>query len=168
LLGLFAEVSAGFSVPAAKADSLYVIDGIVLGEQADPGRDYRCEPARLSPAFTWCERTRQKRTRRGAFSSTISILSNQGGDAVYVNRVIEPAFFGPNESSSEIARLSTRFGERARETRLPARENVPAGIIAVWGKLQLQLLEGAPLAALDLDNASAQDLLIDQIGDLKR
>ncbi len=167
-LGLLAGVSAGFAIPAAKANSLYVIDGIVLGEQAGPGRDYRCEPARRSSGFTWCERTRQERTRRGAFSSTISILSNQGGDAVYVNRVIEPAFFGPNETSSEITRLSTRFGERARETRLSARENVPAGVIAVWGKLQLQLLEGAALAAIDLDSASAQDLLVDQIGDLKR
>jgi hypothetical protein len=167
LLGLLAGVSAGFAMPAAKASSLYVIDGIVLGEQAEPGRDYRCEPAKLS-GFTWCERTRQERTRRGSFSSTMSILSNDGGDAVYVNRVIAPAFFGPNETSSEIARLSTRFGERAREIRLPSREGLPSGVIAVWGELQLQPLDDAALAALDADSSSAQDMLVDPLGDMKR
>jgi hypothetical protein len=155
-------------VPAANASSLYVIDGIVLGEQAEPGRDYRCEPAKLSSNFIWCERTRQERTRRGSFSSTMSLLSNAAGDAVYVSRVIAPAFFGPNETSSEISRLSTRFGERARETRLPSREGVPAGVIAVWGDLQLQPLDDAALAALDPDTSSAQDMLVDPLGDLKR
>jgi hypothetical protein len=168
LLGILAGASAGLAMPAAKADSLYVIDGIVLGEQAEPGRDYRCEPARLSSDFTWCQRTRQEKTRRGTFSSTISILSNQRGDAVYVNRVIEPAFFGPNDVASEISRLSTRFGERARETRLPVRDDAPSGVIAVWGKLQLQPLDGAALAALDAGSLSAQDLLVDPLGDLKR
>jgi len=153
---------------AAKADSVYVIDGIVLGEQAEPGQDYHCEPAKLSAGFTWCERTRQEKSRRGTFNSTMSILSNEGGDAVYVNRVIEPAFFGSNDISSEISRLSTRFGERARETRLAAREDVPASVIAVWGKLQLQPLDGAALAALDADNSSTHDMLVDPLGDLKR
>jgi hypothetical protein len=155
-------------MPAAQASSLYVIDGIVLGEQAEPGRDYRCEPSRLSSDFTWCERTRQERSRRGTFNSTMSILSNEGGDAVYVDRVIAPAFFGSNDISSEIARLSARFGERARETRLPSREDVPSGVIAVWGKLQLQPLDDAALAALDASSDSAKDMLVDSLGDLKR
>ena len=55
-----------------------------------------------------------------------------------MNRIIEPAFFGSSDISSEIARLSTRFGERARETRIPPREDAPSGVIAVWGKLQLE------------------------------
>lgn len=165
---LLAGAFAGLAMPAAGADSLYVIDGIVLGEQAEPGRDYRCEPARLSADFTWCQRTRQERTRRGAFNSTISILSNQRGEAAYVNRQIEPAFFGPNDIASEISRLSARFGERARETRLPASDDVPSSVIAVWGKLQLQPLDSAALAALDVDSAAAQELLVDPLGDLKR
>jgi hypothetical protein len=162
------SISTGFAASAAKASSLYVIDGFVLGEQAEPGRDYRCEPARLSSNFTWCERTRQERTRRGSFNSTMSILSDQNGDAVYVNRAIEPAFFGPTEMSSEIARLSSRFGERPREMRLPPRDDVPANVIAVWGKLQLEPLDAAALAALDPEKMSAQDMLLDPLGDLKR
>ena len=118
--------------------------------------------------FTWCQRTRQERSRRGAFSSTLSILSNQRGEAVYVNRIIEPAFFGSSDISSEIARLSTRFGERARETRIPPREDAPSGVIAVWGKLQLEPVDGAALAMLGAGDALAQNLLIDPLGDPKR
>jgi hypothetical protein len=160
--------SSGVGTFEARADSLYVIDGFVLGEQADPGRDYRCEPAKQPSDFTWCERTRQERSRRGNFRSTISILSDKNGDSVYVNRLIEPAFFGSKDIASEIARLSARFGERARETRLPSREDVPTGVIAVWGKLELQPLDAAALAALDADKISAQDLLVDPLGDIKR
>ena len=167
LLGLLAGASVGLAMPA-NADLLYVIDGFVLGEQADPGRDYRCEAARQPADFTWCQRTRQERSRRGAFSSTLSILSNQRGEAVYVNRIIEPAFFGSSDISSEIARLSTRFGERARETRIPPREDAPSGVIAVWGKLQLEPVDGAALAMLGAGDALAQNLLIDPLGDPKR
>jgi hypothetical protein len=167
LVGLLTGMSAGLTSPA-QADSLYVIDGFVLGEQAEAGRDYRCEPVSHLRDFTRCERTRQERSRRSAFNSTISILSNARGEAVYVNRLIEPAFFGSSDIPSEIARLSTRFGERARETRLPARDDAPSGVIAVWGKLQLEPLDGAALAALGTSDAVAQPLLFDPLGDPKR
>ena len=45
---------------------------------------------------------------------------------------------------------------------------MPSGVIAVWGKLQLQPLDGAALAALDASSDSAQDMLVDPLGDLKR
>ena len=50
---------------------------------------------------------------------------------------IEPAFFGSNDVRSEIDRLSAKFGERAREFRMPPREGLPNAIIAVWGKIEL-------------------------------
>lgn len=167
MLGLLVGLSVGL-VTSANADSLYVIDGFVLGEQADPGREYRCEPVSHLRDFTRCERTRQERSRRTAFTSTISILSNARGEAVYVSRVIEPAFFGSNDISSEVARLSSRFGERARETRLSPRDGVPTIMIAVWGELQLEPLDGAALAALGAGDATTQPLLFDSLGDPKR
>jgi len=47
-------------------------------------------------------------------------------------RYIVPAFFGPNDVRGEIGRLSARFGERAREIWMPAREGLPRAVIAVW------------------------------------
>ncbi len=71
------------------------------------------------PGFTWCHKEKTERTSRGGVLSSNSILYDADGKALYINRYIEPAFFGPNDVRNEIDRLSTKFGERAREFRMP-------------------------------------------------
>ena len=123
LMGLLAGSVVGLTAPpapAARANSTtYTIEGITLGDRVERSRDFRCEPGERSAEFNWCQRTRQDRGKRGPFSSTLAFLQNPSGTAVYVSRSIEPAFFGASDIESEIARLSGRFGERAREVNLP-------------------------------------------------
>ncbi len=149
LLGLLAGVSAGLAMPAAKAR-------FALRDRWNRARRAGRARARLSLRagqsvarfhLVRADAAGKEPARRLQLDDR-RFCRTQRGDAVYVNRLIEPAFFGSNDISSEISRLSTRFGERARETRLPARDDVPSGVIAVWGKLQLQPLDGAALAAL--------------------
>ena len=130
------------NVVATSQPSPYVVDGLALGSQvrfeSEAYKQYTCNPSEKFPGFTWCHKEKTETTKRGEVTSSNSILHSQDGTAVYVNRYIEPAFFGPNEIGTEIDRLSARFGERAREFRMPPREGLPNAIIAVWGKIELE------------------------------
>ncbi len=69
---------------------------------------------------------------------------------------------------AEINRLSTRFGERPRELRMPQREGLSNAFIASWGKVQLEPLDADAVAILAAGQSPRKGLLIDYLGDLKR
>jgi hypothetical protein len=169
LIGILAGAVAGLTVTQAVAASPYTIEGLTLGERLQLSRDYQCAASEQVEGFRWCQRLRQERGKLGSFSSTISALQNSDGTAVYLNRLVTPAFFGPNDIPAEIARLSSGFfSERAREIRLPPRAGLPSAVIAMWGKVQLEPLGGDVLAKLASEGPSGQSLLVDYLGDLKR
>lgn len=88
---------------------------------------------------------------------------------MYVNHYIEPAFFGSNEVQTEITRLSTRFGERAREYHPPrGSSRVPNAVIAVWGALQLEQLDPSDVAVVASGGSPHRGLLVSFLGDLAR
>jgi hypothetical protein len=154
--------------------SPYVVDGLALGARVDAGspayRGYQCSPSELFPDFTRCQRTQKQQeggTRR-VFEATSSTLHGRDGKAVYINRHIAPWSFDRNEFQDEIKRLSSRFGERAREMRLPPREGVQTAIIAVWGKIQLTELDADAISILASGESPRKGLLIDYLGNLRR
>jgi hypothetical protein len=157
-----------FLVREANAASPYAVDGIALGASSQPPREYQCSPSEQFAEYTWCQRKRQERGRRGAFSSTNSILHGRGGSVAYVNREIRPAFFARNDVPAEIKRLSARFGTPARETRLPEREDLSIAVIALWGSVQLEELDGKSRSALETGALSQQSLLVDHLGDVRQ
>ena len=154
--------------------SPYVVDGLALGARVDAGspayRGYQCSPSGLFPDFTRCQRTQKQQeggTRR-VFEATSSTLHGPDGNAVYINRHIAPWSFDRNEFQDEIKRLSSRFGERAREMRMPPREGVQTAIIAVWGKIQLTELDADAISILASGESPRKGLLIDYLGNLRR
>jgi hypothetical protein len=154
--------------------SPYVVDGLALGARVDAGspayRGYQCSPSEQFPDFTRCQRTQKQQeggTRR-VFEATSSTLHGPDGKAVYINRHIAPWSFDRNEFQDEIKRLSSRFGERAREMRLPPREGVQTAIIAVWGKIQLTELDADAISILASGESPRKGLLIDYLGNLRR
>jgi hypothetical protein len=154
--------------------SPYVVDGLALGARIDAGspayRGYQCSPSEQFPDFTRCQRTQKQQeggTRR-VFEATSSTLHGPDGNAVYINRHIAPWSFDRNEFQDEIKRLSSRFGERAREMRLPPREGVQTAIIAVWGKIQLTELDADAISILASGESPRKGLLIDYLGNLRR
>jgi len=169
LIAPLAVAGAGLLTAQPVAASPYSIDGLTLGERLQLGRDYQCAASEQVDGFRWCQRQRQERGKLGSFSSTVSILQNSDGTAVYLNRLITPAFFGPYDIPAEIAKLSSGlFSERARDIRLSPREDLPSAVIAMWGKIQLEPLDGEALAKLASERPSGQSLLVDYLGDLKR
>ena len=167
-------VAAAFSVCAsnavlvqpAHAASPYVVDGVALGGSFHGTRHYHCSPSEQFADFAWCQRSRHGRTRRGTFISTTSILHGRGGVA-YVDREVRPAFFARNDISGEMERLTARFGAPAQEMRLSVRENVSQAIIIVWGGLQLELLDGTDVTALQSGTVSPQSMLVDHLGNIR-
>ena len=106
-------------------------------------------------------------TKRGEVISSNSILHSQNGTAVYVNRYIGAAFFGPNEVRGEIDRLSAKFGERAREFRMPKRDGFPNAIIAIWGKIELRELSPAEVSTV-ASGGNHKGISLSYLGDLQR
>jgi hypothetical protein len=141
----------------------FVIDGVALGGRFHAERDFRCRP--VEGVLVRCQRKRQDSTGRGSFSATDLVL-HRDGVPLYFSREITPAYFSASDIASEIKRLSTRFGERARVLRLPPREGLPSALMALWGKIDLELIEQGE--ALTAATAARQATVIDYLGDARR
>ena len=171
--GAFAQ-NARTPLRYAAATVPYDVGGLALGARVDfesPAyRGYQCSVSELFPDFMRCQRTQRQQdySTFRSFETTNSILHDRDGKAVYINRHIAPWSFDRNEFQDEIKRLSSRFGERAREMRLPPREGVQAAIIAVWGKIQLTELDVDAISILASGESPRKGLLIDYLGNLKR
>ena len=105
--------------PAQQSRSVqvYSVAGLPLGsrvqfESADY-REYKCSPSEQFAGYTWCQKTRQEKDRRGALNVTYSLLHSQDGTIFYVNRFQEPAFLSANEADSAIRQYSSKIGEKA-------------------------------------------------------
>jgi hypothetical protein len=159
--------------PIGAQSSAYAVSGVVLGAtvQFDSSafKEYKCTPSDQFDGFTWCQKTRQEKERRGKFISTYSILHSRGGVAVYIDRYLEPAFFGAREAADDIRQHSRNIGETPRITRMPQRDGFPNGILASWGKVELEPLDNDSIKALaEGRRATTKGYLVDFIGDFAR
>ena len=150
--------------------SAYAVSGVVLGAPVEfdnaAFKDYKCTPSDQFDGFTWCQKTRQEKERRGKFISTYSILHSPGGVAVYIDRYLEPAFFRAREADDDIRQHSRDIGETPRITRMPHRDGFPIGILASWGKVELEPLDNDIIKALaEGRRATTKGYLVDFIGD---
>jgi hypothetical protein len=153
--------------------SAYAVSGVVLGAtvrfDSSAFKEYKCTPSDHFDGFTWCQKTRQEKERRGKFISTYSILHSRGGVAVYIDRYLEPAFFGAREADDDIRQYSRSIGEAPRIMRMPQRAGFPNGILASWGKVELEPLDNDGIKALaEGRRATTKGYLVDFIGDFAR
>jgi hypothetical protein len=168
-----AQLGRKNSPPTGGQSSAYAVSGVVLGAtvQFDSSafKEYKCTPSDQFDGFTWCQKTRQEKERRGKFISTYSILRSRAGVAVYIDRYLEPAFFGAREADDDIRQHSRNIGETPRITRIPQRDGFPNGILASWGKVELEPLDNDSIKALaEGRRAITKEYLVDFIGDFAR
>ena len=160
------------AAPQSRSAPVYKVGGLRLGSrvQLDSSdyREYKCSPSEQVAGFTWCQKTRQERDQRGSSNVTYSILHSQDGTIVYVNRFQEPALFAPNDADVAIRRYSTDLGEKAQLKRLPPRPGVPAGTLATWGKVSLEILDSESISTLAEGKSPKKGYLIDFIGNFAR
>jgi hypothetical protein len=138
--------------PTGSQSSAYAVGGVSLGatvqSESSAYREYKCGPSDQFDGFTWCQKIRKGKERRGSFNAIYSILHSPDGAAVYVNRYQEPAFVGQSEANDDIQRYSRKIGESPRITRMPHRAGFPNGILASWGKVELEPLDKDSIKAL--------------------
>ena len=179
--GLFAVICLAVSTPAAFAQtatttsgqiSAYTVDGLALGERVQSNnsgyREYKCSPSDQFDGFTWCQKRRQEKERRRSFNVTNSLLHSRDGKVVYVDRYRARAFFGPNEADEDIQRYSQRVGKSARITKMPPRPGISNGMLATWGKIELEPLDRQSIAALGKRSSSRKGYFVDFIGNFAR
>jgi hypothetical protein len=159
--------------PTGSQSSVYAVGGVALGATVQSGssayREYKCAPSDQFDGFTWCRKTGKGKERRGSFNAIYSMLQSPDGVTVYVNRYQEPAFFGASEADDEIQRYSRKIGEAPRITRMPHRAGFPNGILASWGKVELEPLDNDSIKALaEGRRPTAKGYFIDFIGNFAR
>jgi len=102
--------------PTGSQSSAYAVGGVALGATVQSGssayREYKCGPSDQFDGFTWCQKTRKGKERRGRFNAIYSILHSPDGAAVYINRYQEPAFFGASEPTTTFNDMRARSASR--------------------------------------------------------
>jgi hypothetical protein len=159
--------------PTGSPRSVYAVGGVTLGatvrSESSAYREYKCVSSDQFDGFTWCQKTRKGKDRRGNFTAMYSILHSSDGVAVYVNRYQEPAFFGAREADDEIQRYSGKIGASPRITRMPHRAGFPNGILASWGKVELEPLDSDSIKALaEGRRPTTKGYFVDFIGNFAR
>src|SRR5262245_25037602 len=159
--------------PTGSQRSLYAAGDVALGatvqSKSSVYGEYKCVRSDQFDGFTWCQKTRKGKERRGSFTAIYSILRSPEGAAVYVNRYQEPAFFGTSEADDDIQRYSRKIGESPRITKMPYRAGFPNGILASWGKVDLEPLDNDSIKALaEGRRPTTKGYLVDFIGNFAR
>jgi hypothetical protein len=160
-------------LPTGSQRSLYAAGDVALGatvqSKSSVYGEYKCVRSDQFDGFTWCQKTRKGKERRGSFTAIYSILRSPEGAAVYVNRYQEPAFFGASEADDDIQRYSREIGESPRITKMPYRAGFPNGILASWGKVELEPLDNDSIKALaEGRRPTTKGYFVDFIGNFAR
>ncbi|WP_128934826.1 lysozyme inhibitor LprI family protein [Bradyrhizobium zhanjiangense] len=167
---LGAPNNVGPAIAAAHPE--YVVDGLALGNrvvfESAAYREYQCRPSDQFGGFFFCQKRRQMQEARGAYTSSNTILHGADGTAVYINRFLEPAFFDANEAKSDVETRSKKFGNPARVIPMPAKSDVPNGMIVSWGDVSLEPVDAATTRALADGRSVRVGFMIDHIGNLQR
>jgi hypothetical protein len=152
--------------------AVYSVDNLVLGgninRESAAYREYQCGPSEQFSGLTRCQKRVPEKTQRGSFVSTYSLLHSADGTLSYINRFLEPAWFGTNEASEDIARLARKFGAQPNLITMPQKAGSMQGIIATWGTVKLQPVEANDAAQLALGLSARLGLMIDFLGNFRR
>jgi uncharacterized membrane protein len=152
--------------------SRFAVDGLPLGGKVrtDSGtyKQYDCASSTQYRQLSYCKRVKIETKVGGKLTTTTTIIHSGDGTVDYVNQFVEPASFTRADIDAEIARLSTKFGEKARLLEAPAQPGLPKAVIATWGPVKLVKLADADLAVLRSDKSPEKGILVDYLGDFTR
>ena len=133
-------------------------------------RGYRCDRSEVFDGFTWCLKRTEESEKRGPFHASYSILHSRDGTALYVNRFQEPAYWDDDddEVQEDINRYTRKIGGQPRIRKMPARPGFPNGVIATWGKVSLEPVDGESRKISASGKSPKIGVLIDFIGNYER
>jgi hypothetical protein len=98
----------------------------------------------------------------------LTTQSMSGGSVFYINRAQEPGVSNPKEAQHELQQYSRMIGETPLVMKMPRRNGVPDGLIAIWGQVKLEQLDQESIKRLADRKGLKKGLLIDFLGNFVR
>jgi hypothetical protein len=169
LLGL---LIAGSCWAHADGNPIYSVTGIAIGSRVHfdgtAYQEYRCGHSEVFDGLTFCVKTTDDTDQRGPFVAYDGLLHSGDGTVVYVSRYQDPAYWRDGEVKDDIDYYSRELGEQPTILKMPTREGIPNGVIATWGKVVLERVDGKSQKILAAGKNPKIGALIDFLGNYER
>jgi hypothetical protein len=163
---------AGSCWSHAHANPVYSVTGVAVGTRvhfdSEAYQEYHCGPSQVFDGLTFCTKRTDDTEQRGPFVAYDGLLHSGDGTVLYVSRYQDPAYWRDGEVKDGIEYYSRTLGEKPTILKMPTREGIPNGVIATWGKVVLEPVDGKSQKILAAGQNPKIGALIDFIGDFER
>jgi hypothetical protein len=155
----------------AHGNPVYSVTGVTIGSRihfdSTAYQEYSCGPSEVFDGLTFCVKKTDDTDQRGSFVAYDGLLHSGDGTVVYVSRYQDPAYWRDGEVKDDIDYYSRELGEQPTILTMPTREGFPNGVIATWGKVVLELVDGKSQKILAVGKNPKIGALIDFIGNFE-
>jgi hypothetical protein len=152
----------------AHGNPVYSVTGVAVGTRvqfdSEAYHEYRCGPSQVFDGLTLCVKTTDDTDQRGPFVAYDGLLHLGDGTVVYVSRYQDPAYWRDDEVEEDIGYYSRELGEAPTFLTMPTRDELPNAVIATWGKIVLEPVDGASQKILAAGKNPKIGALIDFLG----
>jgi hypothetical protein len=159
---------AGSSWSLAHGNPAYSVTGVAVGSRVNVDsnayQEYRCGASEVFDGLTLCVKRTDDTDQRGPFVAYDGLLHSRDGTVVYASRYQDPAYWRDDEVEEDIGYYSRELGEAPTFLTMPTREGISNGVIATWGKLVLEPVDGASQKILAAGKNPKIGALIDFLG----
>jgi len=159
---------AGSSWSLAHGNPAYSVTGVAIGSRVDfdstAYQEYRCDRSEMFDGLTFCTKRTDDTDQRGPFIAYDGLLHSRDGTVVYVSRYQDPAYWRDDEVEEDIGYYSRELGEAPTFLTMPTRDELPNAVIATWGKIVLEPVDGASQKILAAGKNPKIGALIDFLG----
>ncbi|MGA6969229.1 MAG: hypothetical protein WBZ51_37095, partial [Xanthobacteraceae bacterium] len=159
---------AGSSWSLAHGNPAYSVTGVVIGSRVDfdstAYQEYRCGASEVFDGLTLCVKRTDDTDQRGPFVAYDGLLHSRDGTVVYASRYQDPAYWRDDEVEEDIGYYSRELGEAPTFLTMPTRDELPNAVIATWGKIVLEPVDGASQKILAAGKNPKIGALIDFLG----
>jgi tetratricopeptide (TPR) repeat protein len=150
----------------------YTVDSFKLGApiaQSDlNNQHYNCTPSDEFADAVRCEYTQQTTGRAGPLKVSHALVQAQDGTAVYLTATAAPVILSQSAVQNELNDLSRVIGERPTKVDVqPATSQSPTTVIATWGQVKLEEVQGDDYDVLANGKNPHLGVLIDLVGNLQ-
>jgi hypothetical protein len=172
LLLVWSLLIAGSCWSHAHGNPVYSVTGLAVGSRvqfdSEAYHEYRCGPSQVFDGLTFCVKTTDDTDQRGPFVAYDGLLHSGDGTVGYVSRYQDPAYWRDGEVKDDIDYYSRQLGEQPTILKMPTREGIPNGVIAMWGKVVLEPVDDKSQKILAAGKNPKIGVLIDFIGNYER
>jgi tetratricopeptide (TPR) repeat protein len=166
-------VLAGLSATVSAPPGQYAVDGFTLADRnVSTNKNYKsysCKPSDDFAEALRCERSEQLRSNGRNVTVSNTLIHTLDGTPIYVMSNAAPISHNRSGVQNEINAASHKIGERpAKVIWLPENSANPTAVIAVWGAVKLEELQGELLYGISEGKSPHLGVLVDSLGDLKQ